>query len=88
MWNWGTGWGWWMIFGWVWMLVLWGLIIWAVYAIVSRLTERHEGQPATPPSALDILERRYASGELTYEQFEEMRRRLTEGRERATEVPH
>ncbi len=79
MWNWGTGWGWWMVFGWVWMVVFWGLIIWAVYAVVSRLTERGQTPPATGPSALDILERRYASGELTYEQFEEMRRHLSRG---------
>lgn len=35
-------WGWWMLVGWIWMLVFWGLIIWAVYAIVSRIGgERH-----------------------------------------------
>lgn len=77
MWYWGTGWGWWMIFGWIWMVVLWGLIIWAVCAVVSRLTERHHTPLTTEPSALDILERRYASGELTHEQFEEMRQHLT-----------
>jgi uncharacterized membrane protein len=78
MWYMGNGWGWWMIFGWIWMVVLSGLIIWAVYAIVSRLTARRETQANTSESALDILERRYTSGELTAEQFEEMRRRLTD----------
>jgi putative membrane protein len=80
MWYMGSGWGWWMVFGWVWMVVFWGLIIWAVYAIVSRLSGRHEAPTTEQPSALDILERRYASGELTHEQFEEMRQRLTHGR--------
>ena len=77
MWNWGTGWGWWMAFGWLWMVVIWGLIIWAVYWIVSRLSERRESPAGRQESGLDILERRYASGELTHEQFEEMRRHLT-----------
>jgi putative membrane protein len=79
MWYGGAGWGWWMLFGWIWMVVFWGLIIWAVYTIVSRLAARREPPSGTLESALDILERRYASGELTHEQFEEMRRRLTGG---------
>jgi putative membrane protein len=82
MWNWGTGWGWWMMFGWFWMIVLWGLIIWAVYTLVSHLTGRHDSPSVQSPSALDILERRYANGELTHEQFEEMRQHLTGDRSR------
>jgi putative membrane protein len=71
------GWGWWMVFGWLWMLVFWGLIIWAVYAVVTRLGERPGGDASRiEPTALDILERRYASGEISADEFEEMRRRL------------
>jgi putative membrane protein len=73
----GGGWGWWMVFGWLWMVVLWGLIIWGVYTLVSRLSGGGSTQPRE--TALDILERRYASGELTHDQFEEMRQRLTAG---------
>ena len=82
MWYMGNGWGWWMMFGWVWMVVLWGLIIWGVYAIASRLTDRREPRTSTQETALEILECRYASGELSHEQFEEMRQRLTD-RDRA-----
>jgi putative membrane protein len=73
----GAGWGWWMMFGWVWMIVLWGLIIWGVYTLVSRLSGPGGGSTQQRETALDILERRYASGELTHEQFDEMRGRLT-----------
>ncbi|HTE83762.1 MAG TPA: SHOCT domain-containing protein [Dehalococcoidia bacterium] len=77
MWNYGAGWGWWMLFGWVWMIVFWGLIVWGVFTLVSKLSGPRGGDSPSRESALDILERRYASGELTHEQFEEMRRRLT-----------
>lgn len=78
MWQMGDGWGWWMLVGWAWMVLFWGLIIWAVYTVIARVGGRET--PAAPgpaePSAMDILERRYASGELGHEEFEEMRRRL------------
>jgi len=78
MWHMHDGWGWWMVFGWLWMIVLWGLIIWAVYAVITRIEHRSPGQPPRgEPTALEILEQRYARGEITTEQFEEMRQRLT-----------
>ena len=81
MWHAGEGWGWWMLFGWAWMIVFWGLIIWGVYTLVSRLSGPRDGAGQSRETAQEILERRYASGELTHEQFEDMRRRLTgEGR--------
>ncbi len=43
-WHMGDGWGWWMVLGWVWMVVFWGLIIWAVYAVVRRLEPRPTDQ--------------------------------------------
>ncbi len=78
MWHMGEGWGWWMLMGWLWMLLFWGLVAWAVYMLVTRLGGRDtaRGREAAEPSALEILERRYARGELTDEQFEAMRRRL------------
>jgi putative membrane protein len=76
MWQMHDGWGWWMVFGWFWMVVFWGLIIWAVCAVVTRLEGNRGRQQRDEPDALAILERRYARGELTTEQFEEMRSRL------------
>lgn len=77
MWHMGDGWGWWMVAGWVWMIVFWGLIIWAVYAVITRLEHKSTDQaPRHEGTALEILARRYARGELTAEQFEEMQARL------------
>lgn len=73
----GDGWGWWMVFGWLWMAIFWGLIIWAVYTVISRLGEGRTTR-ASEPTALQILEGRYARGEINHEEFEEMRRRLTQ----------
>ncbi len=86
MWHMGDGWGWWMLMGWVWMLVFWGLVIYGIYAITARWRrdETHDVPPE--PSALEVLERRYARGELTDEQFESMRERLTGGREEKAAV--
>lgn len=77
MWDMGNGWGWWMAFGSVWMIVFWGLIVWAVVTLTRPRSDRNgERSAAREATALEILERRYASGELSEEQFEAMRRRL------------
>lgn len=76
MWYMGNGWGWWMIFGWVWMVIIWGLIIWAVFAVTGHLRRNDGGRSVVEPTALEILERRYARGELTHDEFEQMRNRL------------
>jgi putative membrane protein len=64
------------------MLLFWGLIIVGAIWLVQSLA-RGGGPIGTgaPPresleSPLDILKRRYAKGELTKEQFEEMKRDL------------
>jgi putative membrane protein len=69
------GWGWWMLIGWIWMVVFWGLIIWAVFAIVSRLGVG-SGQKGGRSNAMAILEERFARGEIDREQFEGMKKTL------------
>lgn len=76
MWQMHDGWGWWMMMGWLWMVVIVGLIIWAVYAVVTRLEGGRERHQPDEPGALTNLERRYARGDITAEQFEEMASRL------------
>lgn len=77
MWHIGDGWGWWMVMGWVWMVVFWGLVIWLAFTLVARVSgeRRRESYPGAT-SALEVLERRYAAGELTDTEFEAMRERL------------
>lgn len=74
MWHMGDGWGWWVLFGWLWMVVFWGLIIWAIAAI-TRPREPGVAAGERGTTAIEILERRYASGEINDQEFDERRRR-------------
>jgi putative membrane protein len=71
MWDSGDGMGWWMLIGSVWMILFWAVVVWAV---VKLTTHRNASEPA---SALEIARQRYARGELSREEFEQLRRDLT-----------
>ena len=62
------------------MIVFWVVIIALGVLLISGLVSRTSSQPPSnlPPaeSALDILKKRYARGEITKEQFDEMRHDL------------
>lgn len=74
MWHMG-GWGWgWMAMGWIWMVLFWGAVIWLVVWGVKKVTEPHTGQGSQTP--LDVLKLRYARGEISKEQYEQMKRDL------------
>ena len=70
-WTWGFG----MWLGGVAMLVLWGALIVGAILVVRLLTGGVRGGDVQA-SPLDILKRRYASGEITREQYEQMRKDL------------
>jgi putative membrane protein len=78
---WGGGWGWGhMFFGSFMMLLFWGgLIILIVFAVRSMGSGSPRGGdgPAPGNRALEILEERYARGEIDKEEFEERRRLLS-----------
>lgn len=77
MWHMGDGWGWWMLFGWLWMIGLIAVVAWAIASFARPETNREQGRrPDRLPSPLEILERRYASGEIGDDEFERMRRQL------------
>lgn len=63
--------GWWMGIGLLWSLIFWGgivfLAVWAVRTLAARGGEAPRRDPLT------ILKERYARGELTREQYEQMR---------------
>ncbi|MGW1344467.1 SHOCT domain-containing protein [Kribbella sp. NPDC002412] len=69
----GAGMGW-MVFG----LALWVLAVGIAVWGTVRLIHRPPPRPAGLPSPLDILERRFAAGQLTREDFDEARARLRE----------
>jgi putative membrane protein len=76
---WGTdGWGW----GWG-MGIIHGLLWWAILIlgiiVLVRLLGRDSSRAGAPPpaeTALDILKKRYARGEIGKQEFEEKKRDL------------
>jgi putative membrane protein len=69
----GMGWGW-LGLGIVHMGLFWILVILGIVVLVKWLGGG--GAPQLEKRALDILKERYAKGELTREQFEQMKRDL------------
>ena len=61
------------------MLLFWGLVIAGIVWLVRSTSQGREHPVDKGPlseSPLDIIKRRYASGEITKEQFDEMKRNL------------
>ena len=62
-------------FGWMFKMFFVALIIWLVVHSLSR-NQYPKDIHTQPESALDILKKRYAKGEISKEQFEQMRKDL------------
>ena len=68
-WGWGGGGAWWGLLSFVFMvLVIGGTVVLVTWGVQQLGPRHHSDQP------LDVLKRRYARGEITREQFEQMRR--------------
>jgi putative membrane protein len=77
VWN-GGGYGWWWL-GMLGMALFWGVVIVAIIIAVRALGDRarYAGPPGPPrETPLEILRRRYASGEIDKREFEEKKRDL------------
>jgi putative membrane protein len=76
--------------GWVWpfwgmmgggllMIIFWGgiigLIIWAI--VRATQPQQPPGPQSSPQTPLEIAKRRYASGEISREEFEQLKRDLS-----------
>lgn len=57
-------------FGWMYMLLFWGILIWFIVWLVNKTKEPRDKTP------LQIAQERYAKGELTKKQYEDMRKEL------------
>jgi putative membrane protein len=72
--HWGNyGWG--MGFGWIWMIFFWGLIIAGIAYLVQAITRR-SGKGRAEETALDILKKRFVRGDISKEQYEQMKNGL------------
>jgi putative membrane protein len=74
----GMGWG---LLGMVMMVLFWGGLVVLAVLLVRALFPREQQLPPGPsgrePAAREILDQRYARGEITREQFEQMKRDLS-----------
>jgi len=69
--GWGAG------FGWIFMILFWALIVLAIVAIVKWLMGTSGGTGSPPPkSARQILDERYARGEIDQDEYERKKRDL------------
>ena len=65
--------------GWILVVVtLWVLVAGGAVWAAVRLVHQPRPRPTSIPSPLDILERRFAAGKITREDFDEARARLRE----------
>ena len=65
--------GWGMLFGGIWMLVFWGGLIALIVWGITRLTKHESTTKYTP---LEIAKERYARGDISKEQFEQIKHDL------------
>jgi putative membrane protein len=75
------GWGWWLLMS-VGMVAFWGLVIWAIVALVRGGTSAPQRPKTDTDRPLDILQRRLARGEISPEEYEELRDALLGTREK------
>jgi putative membrane protein len=73
-WGGGLGFG----FGWIFMLLFWGLVIWAIIYLAKNVSHNNnlDYRDRQGDKSMDILKERYAKGEISKEDFERMKKDL------------
>jgi len=59
--------------GWLFMALFWGLVLAGIIALVVLIARRSESHRTDSESAMDVLKKRYAKGEINREEFERMK---------------
>jgi len=63
-----------MGFGFIFMILFWVAVVWIVVSLINSAQFTQSGKK--DEDALTILKKRYASGEITKKQYEEMKKEL------------
>jgi len=79
MWYCTEGIGWWTLFGGIWMVLFWGGVIALIVWGIKRLTESGGSGSTTVVrrSPLDIAKERYARGEISREELDQIKKDLS-----------
>ena len=72
-WPFGVTMEWWMI---VWIVIFWGGLIALIVWGIKRLTEKSSSNPRHNP--LEIAKERYAKGDISREEFEQIKKYLSQ----------
>lgn len=74
-----SGWGWiGAVMGGIFMLLFWAALIFFIIWLIRSLTQPSRSSTTPPtPSPLDIAKARYARGDITKEQFEQLKKDLS-----------
>ncbi len=67
----GFSWWWFMP---IFMILFWGLMIWGIAALVRGLSGSRGSDSSRADSALEVLKKRYARGEINKEEYEEKKK--------------
>jgi putative membrane protein len=65
-------------FGFFFMLLFWGLVLWGIIALVQSVSDNRNQPSGTPQedAAMKTLRERYAKGEITKAEFDQMKKDL------------
>jgi putative membrane protein len=65
-----------MGFGFIFMIIFWGLIIFGIVYLIKWISAGQHNNYSSGNKSLDILKERYAKGEISKDQFEQMKKDL------------
>ena len=58
-------------FGWLWVILFWGLLIGLIVWAITKISKRDGSELRT--SHIEIVKERYAKGEISKEEFEQIK---------------
>ncbi|MDA3855002.1 MAG: SHOCT domain-containing protein [Candidatus Woesearchaeota archaeon] len=58
------------------MILFWGLVIWFIYFVIKSTTGNQNNSKHKVEDSLDIAKKRFAKGEITKKEFEEIKKEL------------